>query len=588
MRFGHQGSHPLTFFLLKLAFRVNQLVVTLSKTRKNISDFDMSIGNKVSTEELRIQSDIVNAAVLHHSVFTHSFEVNKSNAARWKVAAASSSTLASSLTRLHEVTNKLIAGGQEWRREKQVASLAVAQHQKIIELLEAPQTLEVCLRNDMFHEALMVIEFVRNLAAEQSSNSNGATLNILVKLNEAVDSTLRNALSTIVIPRLSQALPLNAAVKLTTFLRRLGTPDHVLSALFLQSRSQYVDQLIQEAAAISHAPYSFLSKLTMIFKVQVSEVIAQYSACFPASVEGSALALSEWSSSWAATFLTFFESRTQLITNGAEIASLIEQVNNCCSMSARVGMDLSPLLTEIIAARVYQLFAAQIAGATSAFRAAIASFSWKLPLSLTAAHQSGKDESHSGGVQPPPASLLSFLPLAYAMNGIVSACNEVRKCAAMSVASQCVADAGGFLELIAMEIKRTQRSLALLEQHEQQAFQLYATVFIDDFVPHVMHCLERVFPSCGFALQALRSRVHEDLAILKPTAPPAAEASQVAAPSVAVGMEPQGAALLEEPVDSPNPNKLSEKAPDAVTLSQSPMSPVDPSPPRTLSKGKKD
>lgn len=466
--------------------------------------------SKVSQEEQRIVADIVNTSVAHHHVFAVATSVNSDNAKRWQSAARTSALLSESLKGLRLQTADLVTRGHQWKNDKAVAVAAVQNHHKVVELLDAPQTLDVCLRNEMFHEALLVLDHVRNVVAEQRERG---AVRLFANLEANMELALRTALQTSVLPRLSQPMPLNTAVRLITFLRRLRTPEDALLRLFVSKKSEFIDGLIQEADGLSHTPYSFLSKLLTVFKVHVTEAVTQTTACFPQQLVADELML--WCGVQTSQLLGLFQSRLRLITNGSEVASLMEQATNCSTAACKVGLDVSFLLSEALSKRTLELFVAQIAGSTSTFRAAIASFSWKVPLHASG---SGGDSgaAATAGPPPPPSSILSFLPLAYAMNGILSAFNEIRKCAARCVAVACCDELAAFLEIIACEIRRTARSASLMEPQEQHAFQVYCSVFSDDFVPHVLLAAENIFGKSSAALASLKKHTSRALqAIVK-------------------------------------------------------------------------
>lgn len=465
----------------------------------------------VKGDEGRVQAELVNAAVTHNGVFSACIDLNRSNADRWQQSSSDATELSATLNDLHRITTELVQEGQAWRQARSIASAAVSNHQKMVEILEIPQTLDVCLRAEMFHEALLILDYSKNLLAERKSRDSHNHICILEQLEANMGRTLQVGLMSVVLPRLSQQLPLHSAVKLISFLRRLRTGEDVLTKLFLDSKTSFIDQCLQEAATLSHTPYAFLSKLLNAYKVHLSEAVNQFKACFPPSALPQ---LAAWSSVRAESFLLTFELKLQLVTNGAEVASLTDQVANVCASSVRVGMDIGPLLMERVCQRAVQLFAAQVQGATSAFRAAMQSISWKLPAG-SAPNKLVDEAASSRGPPPAPIALLSFLPLAYAMNGIISAFNEIRRCAATSIAWPCLEELGAFLRVVLADVRRVHMGSQLMEANEQESLRRFRRALTEEFLPHVWLCARRVFPSQLVLVSELEIVLQEEVKPLR-------------------------------------------------------------------------
>jgi conserved oligomeric Golgi complex subunit 8 len=475
----------------------------------------LKIMSAVKGEEARVQAELVNAAVAHNGVFSSCIDLNRVNASRWQQSAKDAADLSTTLDDLHKTTTELVQEGQVWRQARSIATAAVSNHQKMVEILEIPQTLDVCLRAEMFHEALLILDFSKNLLSLRGSRD---SLSLLDQLEENVGKTLHAALLTVVVPRLSQHLPLNTAVKLVSFLRRLHTDDEVLTKLFLDCKTSFLDQCLQEASTLSHTPYAFLSKLLNVYKVHVAEAVHQFKACFSAAALPR---LAAWCNERADAFLAAFDGRLQLVTNGAEIASLTDQTANVCAASVKVGTDIGPLLMERICHRAFQLFAAQIQGATAAFRAAMQSISWKLPSGGSLTHSKAEDPPSTAAPPPAPIVLLQFLPLAYAMNGILSAFNEIRRCAASSIAWPCFEELGSFLRVIISDVRRAHMASLLMEPSEQESLRRFRKALTEELLPHVWLCARRVFPSKEVLLSELERALEVEVCQLR-DAPPQA------------------------------------------------------------------
>jgi hypothetical protein len=467
--------------------------------------------SRASAEEARIRQEIVDAAVLHYSVFSAAFTANQTTEAAFRDSTRVVQQLQQALGSLQQKSQDLSNFGGSWRKEKQLAANALIQHQKLLELLEAPQTMEVCVRGEMYHEALLVMEHVFAIAETERH------LPLVRRIEMEMQASLRKMLESVVLPRLASSISLALALKIVTFLRRLKCNEQVLRSLFLQRRAEFIESLLRDAESTSQSAYSFLSKYMAIYKVHVTEVASQFYSCFAGPSLGSPCGegdqcnrrmcdeLTLYCQRRAAHLIRTFETRLQVVTNGAELSSLVEQCSSCGLVASKVGIDVSAILIGLSTERIRHLFASQIASAALSFRAAMSSFSWRAPSST----YSGRNPAdvHGG----PPVSLLQFLPLAYALNGFLTACNEVRKCAATSIAMDCSSEVIGLLKLICADLRKVQQSSAMLDAHEQQGLKLYLHAFVTDFFAHVIHSMEKLFSETPQAARRVAEALEQDI-----------------------------------------------------------------------------
>ena len=483
---------------------------------------------RLQADELRIKREIVDAAVSNFQVFKAAFEANDAIVQRFSEAAQTTPKLQAALEQLQSQSKSLVQVGQTWRTDKQVATAAVAQHQKLLELLEAPQTIDVCVRSEMYHEALLALEHVHSFAAAYGDRSTASddkkgTPMLIAKLLRDVNATLQKLLTTVVIPRLATNISLSLAIKLTTFLRRLGVGEPQLRQLFLAKRSEHIDSLTSEAEASSTAAYSCLTRLLTAMKVQGSEVVTQFHACFSpqptregqtsTTARSSALMcdeLAHWTALRTSHFVQLFERKLPQIGSCAEIASLMEQSHNASGVLAKVGLDMTPILIDLLTERIVAIFVAQISGAEQSYAAAMSAHAWKSqPSSFPTQRQPQVVEGSTpaGSTLAPPVVLLHLLPLSYAMNGVLTACNDIRKCAVPAAAGRCTQELTRFLLRIADDITSAQATSGLLDESEQKGVTAFADAFVCDFLPHVVKCLERLFSTAPYLSRSLSESV---------------------------------------------------------------------------------
>lgn len=440
------------------------------------------------SEESRIRSSIVEAMVQNYPLMSCTQEVNVKVATASDAALSCATRLGDSLTKLQALSQAMSRVGQLWRKERQVALGTVEQHQKLLAFLEAPSVLQECIRNEMYHEALVVLEHVRR------SSRPIENVEFLHCVEAEVLIALQQALEEQILPRLAEQLTVASALKLTTFLRRLGVEETYIRQLFLLKRGEYIDGHVHEAER-SGAPYSRIFRYLTTFKVHVAEVVLQYTACFSGEVDGGSCSeLVGWCHARSFVFLERLRACLERIANGSELASVIEQYNNCASAAALVHMDIFGLISEAVSSRVKSLFAEQLSLATQSYSASMATFSWRPPTDAQrqALQINSEVEVVPGITSSPPVGLLQWLPLAYALNGILTAFNSIRKCVVPGVESFCVAKVEELMQIIARDLSRDRDVLMAVEGAEKHAYLLFVHAFVHEFYTHVLVCVREL------------------------------------------------------------------------------------------------
>lgn len=450
-----------------------------------------------SSEEARVRRAIIDSAVENYDLLAQSQETNKKVSGASTEAQLESNLLGDDLVKLQTYTQSMTQAGSQWRKEKLILNSAVVQHQKLLSLMEAPGLVDDCIRNDMYHEALLVLEHMTR------SYKYAGQVELFQRLHSEMRRTLETDLEEVVLPRLSGPMTVDAAFKVVTFLRRLGFVNEQLRGLFLQRRGAYVDRMMQDAES-SPVPYSRILKCTTVYKVHVSEVILQYSACFPSpskSTEGLAWddELREWCHVRSSHFLRVFAAAMDSLSNGSELALVVEQCHSCSASVAKVHLDVAASLNDIIVRNVKRLFAEQMANAVNAYKTSMLTFSWRMPsYTSSSLEMSGRDGGNSGGPMAgvgkggigssPPMQLAQWLPLAYALNGFLSAANSIRKCLLPGLDIFCCERIEDLLRHIAGDLLRDGELMASMDRAERGVFSSFVTAFVDCFYPYLLQC----------------------------------------------------------------------------------------------------
>ena len=439
---------------------------------------------RLQAEQHRVRKELAATAVQHYPVLVDAAARATAIAQSSGAGVAIAGACASSLEHLQRDAATLQSAGVDWRQQKATISVVSGTVSKISELLEAPATLESCIRSDLYHEARLIIEHVAGLVAAMPDVK--LVRHVAVQLND----TLQALLSTTVLPRLAGNMPITLALKITSFLRHIGVAENELRDSFLALRTEFVQSFVAEEE-VAHAtmPASLLKRVIVHWKSVVPEAIVTFNGCFAASPEN-AEAIATWAIDRTYQLLFIWKTHLNAVTNGMDLAELATEVGHCCSSWASVGVDLTTLFLESIADRVSDLFASHVEAGLEAGLVALSNHSWKhAPPS-----SSKSDETVDANAAPtPPSRLVQCLPLTYVAHGIVTACNDIRRCAAVPAWTRCTSVVERCVDRIVSEILLIREEAALGAEADRDGIEWLVAVTLDDWVPFVCRCVDYVF-----------------------------------------------------------------------------------------------
>lgn len=429
--------------------------------------------------EARVQKDIVDACVSHYEVF------NVANAALKQAGTVGGDKalsidfrLGNSLASLDMLSKKMLSNASEWRSKRLVATTAVSQSYRVVELLEAPQTLEACLVSEAYHEALLVVDHVRSIQEEFPQSG------LLSAVVERVDQVLGESVTSLVFPKLSQPISLTTCIKLINFLKRLDIPNEDIRVLFLARKLMVLETTLSETFRANQSPYSSLSKAMSVLKINLTEIVLRYEACFDLNDNAHVSELQKWLHDRFSSFSKLFSKHIHLISSGAEIASLANQIDHLSQSLSRVSADVTSILVPLLVQRVTDIFKLQLRLTKETYLAAMGTQMWT---QVSSSHQKSTSDA---GV---PMQLLHYLPLAYVLNGVLTACNEIRKCSFPCIAFDCEEAIDLLLHSVAVDVERLLQS-RFLSENERGCVSDFQHLFVSLLVPHVALCLRKLFP----------------------------------------------------------------------------------------------
>eukprot|EP00931_Biecheleriopsis_adriatica_P091617 TRINITY_DN65503_c0_g1_i1.p1 TRINITY_DN65503_c0_g1~~TRINITY_DN65503_c0_g1_i1.p1 ORF type:complete len:660 (+),score=159.52 TRINITY_DN65503_c0_g1_i1:61-1980(+) len=308
------------------------------------------------------------------------------------------------------------------------------QHGQILELLELPQLLDACVRNQMYEESLELLAFCHNLL--QAHEARGEEISVLSNIREQVAvqrSNLRDSLAA----QLKTDIHLPACVRIVGFLRRAHRhSEEELRSLFIEHRSKFLDSHKQQVELLRHSRGSVgtaLRNAADLLRTHVYDIGTQYKALFPQD-DGP---LSIWLNSqvmWLVGLLRIHimpSSASNAVKaakiDAAQLTTVLRQCVHASSTLKRLGGHFFPAVAHIFEARMEHSCREMLDAALLTFHAELGRYDWLPSTALSGAGSSMTTEGASGQ-HPQTMELTRHRPLAVLTNDIVQMFNELRQC----------------------------------------------------------------------------------------------------------------------------------------------------------------
>lgn len=378
-------------------------------------------------------------------------------------------------------------------------------HSSVVDLLEIPSLMDTCVRNGNYDEALDLEVFASKLATVNSESKVAKMLH-----REAVDIK-QNMMATL-LEKLKSSIQLPECLRVVGYLRRLGSYSEVTLRLkFLACREAWLQEEVAKIEMEGFGAYDFLKKLTDAHRVHLFDIVMQYRAIFADdanahdtemhnkgeqhALQSDGGVLYSWGSHRVSRYLDLLRHSLPRLTQGNDLASVLEHSMYCGMSLGRVGMDFRELVAPIFITAAESLFANGLQLAVETFQIALAKHDWDPLLASAAAATSGPEKYRdSQSDTSPPQDLLQYYPLAVFIGApsrsILSALNELRHCAFTSCTETCAELLTSTLNVASSALAKAHKSSGKNASSVGNCALVYAEIA----VPYVQTCLGRIFP----------------------------------------------------------------------------------------------
>lgn len=237
-------------------------------------------------------SQMLSLTFENYSTFIQTAECSKNICADFSQIEERLTSFFTELDQFSSVCQKFSRETEQTNHARKQNMFTLQKYSQILEILEIPQLMDTCVRNDYFDEALEIVTYCKRLERKFSlplsnkvSTNSSFHIPLLVQIVQDVRVSLEFMLEQI-IHQLQTAIQLPACLRLMGFIRRMDIYNELeLRLCFLQARAHFLDkrlallhQQYSSANLIDH--YEHASKYIDETRNILFDIVTQYRALF--------------------------------------------------------------------------------------------------------------------------------------------------------------------------------------------------------------------------------------------------------------------------------------------------------------------
>ncbi|XP_076811346.1 conserved oligomeric Golgi complex subunit 8-like [Clavelina lepadiformis] len=517
----------------------------------NLSSFGI---NKLNLEPSRLGNEKARILDLTQELAFHNYKTFIRTAECSKDIFQDFSVIEERLQNMLEKLPLLSEHGQSFTKEandigavRRANSLTLTRHTEILEILEIPQLMDTCVRNQYYEDALELMFYVKRLDKKQFIAEIPIMSSVIKDVQQSAQLMLEQLLT-----QLRSSIQLPACLKIVGFLRRLECfTESELRLRFLQARNSWLESVLGSITSGDNESdaYDKITRTIEVCRVHLFDIVTQYRAIFSDDSNilyndgiNKSIDSKPYDASIFHCWLTYrINSFVKVIKEALEIGvgnrldSVLGQCMYFGQSFSRVGADFRCLLIPIFQKTAVQSFSKIIEQTTYEFQDDMMSYSL-LATSVAYNQMSSIGAVSAGGsgdtLPQPPIGLVDFPPLAVYLNGMLAALNQLRMCCPLSM----VVD---LAQVVSESVKSAAKVIVAyyfaeepaFSSSEKNAFLRFCNAFTDDMLPHVQACIQCLlshqvitdsYGSVNLSAQQMKDNfvnMHEVLSILEPCLP---------------------------------------------------------------------
>ncbi|XP_004298490.1 PREDICTED: conserved oligomeric Golgi complex subunit 8-like [Fragaria vesca subsp. vesca] len=356
-------------------------------------------------------------------------------------------------------------------------------------LLEIPQLMGACVKDENYDEALELEAFVRKLSTMHPKS-------VLVRdLAEHVRKITQSLVS-----QLLQKLRLDFekpepehCLRIVGYLRRTGVySEYELRLQFLKCRQAWLTGMLEDLDEGN--PDEYLKGMIGCHRKHLVDIVNQYVLVNYDENDGGLL--NSWLMHQVTSHLETLKILLPEISDGVLLSNILEESMYCCMVLGRViGLDFRAMLIPIFEEAVVNMFSNNVSRAVEGFQLVLDSHRW-VPapaIANSSVHGGGGDDDDD--VIEPPYCLMEHPPLAVFVNGVAAAMNELRPCAPLSLKHVLAKELIKGLKAVSdyLMTYNAETGILLGENKESELFLSLCQAFIEITYPHCAKCFGRCY-----------------------------------------------------------------------------------------------
>ena len=396
-------------------------------------------------------------------------------------------------------------------------SLTLQKNTELLEILEIPQLMNTCVRNQYFDDALELIFYVKRISKKQTLSSIPVVAGIINDVKQSAALMLEQLLN-----QLRSQIQLPECLKIVGYLRRLECfTETELRFKFLQVRNTWLEskipEMIDEDASESKA-YDYLTNLLETYRVNLFNIVTQYRGVFTADssvfphnlVDADSAPHPDGLAHESAILSSWITYRISYILKVLRIflKRIPDRLDSILAKSmyfgysfGRVGADFRCLLVNAFNDTIEEFLTDELDSLMTNFDSLMISHSLisSVSYSQTIGNVSNEMTSSSSKTPIPPPSLMQHQPICVYVNGIISLFNNLRICCPISLSVWLANQMSNHLDkAAAILVAFHETENAAFSKIENKTFNSLCKSFLDDAIPHIKECFTTLFTEQSF------------------------------------------------------------------------------------------
>ena len=451
--------------------------------------------SRLVEENKQIVEQTQDIAISNYKTFIQTSECSRAIFREYVETEKRLDCLIDKLPNFTESCDKFLTTSSNINTARRLNSLTLTRNAQLLEILEIPQLMESCIKEEKYEEALELAAYVQRLG---SKHGNISVINSIIV---AVESSWHSMLCQI-LSQLRTDLQLPKCLQIVGYLRRMQAFSNIeLKLKFLQARTTWFKQILADIPKENAQQH--LTKTIELTRVHLFNIITQYKAIFTeddGKSESNGQDSNKIFHSWLLDRIDDFLQILEKDLSTGQISSFDAILGQCMYFGlsfSRVGADFRGLVVPLFIKIISQNFKNAVLKVTNQFEYDILNYT--LINRANAGLKRAKAEKNENSNQP-PETLLDFQPLAVYCNGILTAFNDLRLCAPIAIADLVTATIGASLEAVCRNIlsfyRQEQQAFSV---DERECFMRLCSCFAYDLIPYLQKCIHFIFPPVALA-----------------------------------------------------------------------------------------